>query len=377
MIAYIIPTRDRHEELARTVAAIRALGDHAAVGGAEIIVADNASDLPVSIHHEQTCIPAEVIRLDENRGAAARNDAARVAANRPATGPGPGSRCDWLVMLDDDSQPVDTRFLDRLIAAPVDVGAITADITLPNGRRESGGLPEVPVGCGVAVRTELFLTLGGYDPSFNYYAEEYDLAARIIAAGYRIAFEPAFRVLHRKVASNRDFGVILGRLVRNNGWVIQRYAPDAVRDDAMLEMLRRYECIADHEGVRDAFRCAATELDRTLAGQPCRTLGAAEWDRFTGLSHARAAVRAVFEAGFGAASITQRGKHAELIERALSELGIEIAAEPRPNAASVIGTLSPGPMLDAMQRLGGDPRLFAPWTVAERFRPGPSMRAAV
>lgn len=365
MIAYIIPTRNRANELRATVASLQRLGEHAEVGGAEIIVADNASEPAVGVPARGP-LPVRIVRLPENRGAAARNDAAELA----------DGRAEWLVMLDDDSAPLDTGWLRTLDKAPLDVGAITADIVLPDGSRERGGLPEVPVGCGVAVRADLFRAVGGYDASFDYYAEEYDLAARLLLTGHRVVFEPAFRVLHRKAAANRDFGRILQRLVRNNAWVIQRYAPEVEREPAMMAMLTRYAQIADLEGVRTAFNAARRELDGSLRRQPRRAMDRGLWERFTGLHHARQSARRLFEAGFGSASLVARGKHAELIVRALSEAGIEPLAEERPNAALMIGTLSPGPMLDAMAQLGADPRVVAPWDEAEAFRAGRSFRAA-
>src|SRR5258706_488360 len=84
-------------------------------------------------------------------------------------------------------------------------------------------------GGGVAIRRDAFLDLGGYDPSFGYYAEEYDLAARMLLAGFRIQFDRWFRVEHHKVWLNRSMDTILAHLVRNNGWVAQRYAPDEYR----------------------------------------------------------------------------------------------------------------------------------------------------
>ena len=53
-----------------------------------------------------------------------------------------------------------------------------------------------------------------------------------------MAFDPWFRVLHRKVTANRDMNVILSRLVRNNGWVAQRYAPEVRRKEELREVRR-------------------------------------------------------------------------------------------------------------------------------------------
>jgi GT2 family glycosyltransferase len=356
MISYLIPTRDRPEELARTLGSIAALGDHAETGGAEVIVVDNASrERPVVLARAGD-VPVRLVTLRENLGAAARNVGARRADGRSA----------WLVMLDDDSAPVDGAFLSRLSSVPAGVGAVSADIALPDGSRERGGLPEVFVGCGAAVRAGVFRDLGGYDGSFGYYAEEYDFSARLIASGFSVRFEPAFRVLHRKAAHGRDFGVILSRLVRNNGWVIARYAPDDELDGAMGAMLERYGAVAQREGVTGAYESARRELRATLGAQPRMALDAAGWARFTGLSAAREALRALGPAGAGRVSLVEPGKHAEVVRRAVEERGLSVADGA---GVRVIATLSPGPMLDAMARLGSDARVIAPWMEAERFRP--------
>lgn len=357
MISYIIPTRDRPEELARTLRSIAALGDHAESGGAEVIVVDNASrERPVVVARAGD-VPVRLVTLRENLGAAARNVGARRADRRSG----------WLVMLDDDSAPLDGSFLSGLASVPERVGAVSADIVLPDGSRERGGLPEVFVGCGVAVRAGVFRGLGGYDVSFGYYAEEYDFSARLIGAGYGVRFEPGFRVLHRKAAHGRDFGVILSRLVRNNGWVIARYAPDGELDGAMGAMLDRYGAIARGEGVEGAYESARRELRATVGGQPRAALDGSGWARFTGLASARAALAS--SAATGRASLVEPGKHAEVVRRALEERGLSVVEDGDDAGVRVIATLSPGPMLDAMSRHGLDGRVIAPWVEAERFRP--------
>src|SRR5439155_992295 len=199
--------RDRPRQLEQTLAAIGALPAHAA----EMIVLDNASSIPPTAPARlENGIPVELIFRPANEGAAARNHGA-LAADRSSQ---------WLVMLDDDSHPLDLRFLDALRQQPSDVLAVAAEVFLapsmpsaPSTRhstlgtphsaphsREAGGLPEVFIGCGVAFRRTAFLKAGGYDPSFGYYAEEYDLAARLLLAGGRVTLDRRFRVLHYKAA---------------------------------------------------------------------------------------------------------------------------------------------------------------------------------
>ncbi len=212
---------------------------------AEVIVVDNASEPPAAVAPWlANGIRVRSIRLSENEAAASRNIAARE------------SDCEWLVMLDDDSHPVDSGFIDVLAGAAPEVAAVGADIRLPDGSREAGGLPEVFVGCGVAIRRGPFLEVGGvggYDAAFHFYAEEYDLAARLIMAGHVIVHDGRFRVRHSKVTAGRDMDLILRRLVRNNGWVAQRYAPPGEREREMGRLLNRYGDIAIRESAAVGF----------------------------------------------------------------------------------------------------------------------------
>ncbi len=335
------------------------LGSHEGVGGAELIVVDNASSMPLSVPATLSSgVPVRMIRRPVNEGAAARN--AGVEASDPAT--------DWVVMLDDDSHPVDTRFLSALKGRSADVGAVMADIRLPRlGTREVGGLPEVFIGCGVAIRRGVFLELGGYDPAFNYYVEEYDLAARLLLAGYRVEFDPIFRIDHAKDVANRNMNLILERLVRNNGWVVQRYAPEKHRREELREIRSRYRAIAEKEKALPGFGRGLVELRHTLRGQKRTPMSRALYERFTGKAHALGALDAEHRhCRFHTAAIVEPGKNAWVVREALADLGVrEVDATDDPEVL-VIGTMSPGPMIDAAERWSSHNerwRMAAPWKV--------------
>lgn len=363
MLAYVIPTRNRPERLAQTLHALGALPFHAA----KVIVADNAApSLHPSVEAPAVLangLGVSVLRMGRNLGTAARNAAVR-AADRS---------CEWIVMLDDDSHPApaDLGFLRALAEARPDTAAVQAEIHLPGqGKRESGGLPEVFVGCGVAIRRRAFLEVGGYDESFDYYAEEYDLSAKLLLAGWRITLDRRFRVVHHKVEQGRDMNRILRRLVRNNGWVMQRYSPDAVRRAEVREVVSRYGKIARKEGALPGYLRGLGELGATLARQKRRPMPGELFDRFTGLAAAREALREAHDREpFGRAVLVAEGKNARVVRVALRELGVEVVAStrhrPETGATSmVIGTLSPGPMLDAYERLrreNPEARVIAPW----------------
>lgn len=361
VISYIIPTHDRPEQLALTLSVMGRLSgaDHERCGGGEIIVVDNASRfVPVLPKRLANGLPVRLILRGLNDGAAARNVAARQASGQ------------WLVMLDDDSHPMDTRFMDVLAGMPGDVGAVGAEIFLPSGVRESGGLPEVFVGCGVAVRREVFLDphLGagaagcrvfngaGYDPAFNYYAEEYDLSARMILGGWRVVHSRGFRVLHHKAARGRDMNSILRRLVRNNAWVEQRYAPESERRGAIQRLVSRYRAIAGKESALQGYRLGLGDLDDTLESQPRAEMTREQYDRFTGLAAARATLgRELRARGVLRVVIVGPGKNRWVVGQALAELGVEAVEDGGYAQATVVGTMSPGPMLDAVERCARGP----------------------
>jgi hypothetical protein len=216
------------------------------------------------------------------------------------------------------------------------------------------------IGCGVAMRRDVFLRLGGYDASFGYYAEEYDLAARMILHGWRTTFDPRFRVVHHKVAAARDRSLIFERLVRNNGWVAQRYAPDCERRGELARNMRRYRAIANKESALGGYCRGLMELRQTLKIQERTPLDRSQWDRFIGLASARAALQAAFaEQPFTAAAIIGRGKNDWVIEGALRELGCSVVEPGNNEDVRVIGTLSPGPLLDLYENTASPVRLLA------------------
>lgn len=364
MISYVIPTRNRPQRLKQTLLALDGLGH--APGEAEVVVVDNASECPPLLPASMPGgLPVTLLRLRENMGAAGRNEGARAA------------RGDWIVMLDDDSHPDDAGLIGAIRGAGSGVGAIAAEIRLERrigGRavRESGGLPEVFIGCGAAVRRDVFLSLGGYDPSFGYYAEEYDLSAKMLRAGLSVAFDRRFRVTHAKVPGQRDMGLIVSRLTRNNGWVMQRYAPEGERWAQVRDTCRRYRAIGEAEGAVGGYARGVAELRRTIRGQARSPMTRDVWERFTGLAAAREALQAQFgETPFRSAGLVDEGKNAWVVREALRELGVRVTAYGEDPEALVVGTMSPGPMLDAYEarlraRRNRGPRVLAPWREALR-----------
>ena len=337
-ISFVIPTHNRTDDVQKTMGMlgrypIELLGDAARV---ELIVVDNASDVPAEQVLQSTLangIRVQSIRLETNIATRARN-----VGVEHATG-------DWIVMLDDDSAPIAGDLGKQLSSFPNEIAAIGGEIRLSTGGYEAGGLPEVIIGCGCAIRREAYLQVGGYDESFGYYAEEYDLCAKLIGAGYRVEHTRAMVFEHRKVLQGRNFAEILYRLVRNNAWVLTRYAPIDIKTAVLGEMFDRYQQIAIKEGVEPAFDRAMAEVQGTLNTQPSRMLNDEQWRRFSGAAAIRAHLMPCLQSeSVQTVRMVAHGKGLEIIENELDQAGIQIDDE---SAHQVIGTLSPGSILNA------------------------------
>lgn len=146
----------------------------------------------------------------------------------------------YLVFLNDDTE-VEPDWLARLtqtFSIHKDVGAVASLFLTPEGRvYEAGsrvlansstvqlgaGLTVAEAGeqgyltpraidygsaAGLAVRADVFVSLGGFDPVFRpAYYEDVDLQFRIRERGWQIRFEPTARLVHRAGSSTSRFGL--------------------------------------------------------------------------------------------------------------------------------------------------------------------------
>jgi GT2 family glycosyltransferase len=351
----VMPTQNRPGRLERSLHALAELPIErfSEAGGIELVIADDASELPVAAPSRlANGLPVTVVRLDEPAGAAARNRGAEVA------------RGEWVMMLDDDSWPLDDAAVNVMLDAAHEPAlfAVGAQILTPIGTRERGGLPEVIVGCGMLVRRDRFLELGGYDPSLHYYAEEYDLSARAIAAGYIIGHDFRWRVRHERAMHGRDLNAILQRLVRNSAWVAHRYAPEPVREAAIAEIVNRYREIARKENAIAGFERGFTEFRIGLFDQPRAPMTDEQWDRYTGRAAVRDHFASVPALDGARVALVDPDKHPALVKEELRRRGARLVEAADHPDHVVIGTIAPGPMMDAVEaRLRDGQPALAPW----------------
>jgi mycofactocin system glycosyltransferase len=195
-VTVVIPVRDRHAELARCLAGLRA-GDGC---GPRVIVVDDASADPAAIAAIAAKHGADVIRRPVNGGPGAARNAGMAAAS---TG--------LVAFLDSDCVPL-AGWLDRLLPHFADpaVGAVAprivagaagtgwlaryegASSTLDMGARPSIVRPAARVsyvpGAALVVRRPAAGT--GFAEGM-FVGEDVDFVWRMSAAGWRVRYEPA------------------------------------------------------------------------------------------------------------------------------------------------------------------------------------------
>jgi hypothetical protein len=119
-------------------------------------------------------------------------------------------------------------------------------------------------------------------------------------------------------------------------------------------------------------------LEARLADEPRTPLGERAWERFVGLAAAEAGLRWLRASGVERAALVRRGKHdwcvLEAARRAgvgMFEPGEAVGAVGRRGCrglSAVVGTLSPGPMLDgaAASRAEGWRSVHTAWSLPAR-----------
>ncbi|NOT88992.1 MAG: glycosyltransferase [Lysobacter sp.] len=222
-VPFALPTSDApaasivipvYNQFAHTLACLRALAAHPPAIPFEVIVVDDGCS-----DETATALPqiagVRYHRRAQNGGfIAACNDGASLA------------RGDHLVFLNNDTIP-QPGWLDALLDtfdAHPDAGLVGAQLLYPDGRlQEAGGVvfadgsgwnygkfesPEDPrfaylrdcdyaSGAAIAIPRALFAELGGFDTRYApAYYEDTDLAFAVRAAGKRVFYQPASRVIH-------------------------------------------------------------------------------------------------------------------------------------------------------------------------------------
>lgn len=201
-VTVVVATRNRRERLMETLPRHRA----------RVILVDNGSGDggPDAVEHAFPDVA--VVRLGENRGAAARNAGVELA------------RTPHVAFADDDSYwaPGSLRLAADLLRAHDRVGLLSACVLVgPEARVDplSRAMASAPLGtppddpgpsvlgflaCAAVVRRDAFLAVGGFNPTLHVYGEEDLLAVDLAAAGWRLSYAPELIVRHLPLPGGRD-----------------------------------------------------------------------------------------------------------------------------------------------------------------------------
>jgi GT2 family glycosyltransferase len=197
-VTIVVATRNRPDRLAETMRHHRA----------PVIVVDNGSDQPLRVPG------ADVVRLDTNLGAAARNIGVERAGTR------------YVAFADDDSywEPGSLARAAALFRAHPATALLSAQVRVGAGGRldpVSAQMAAAPLGtppgaagpsilgflaCSVVVRRDAFLAAGGFRPRLFVYGEEALLAMDLAVAGWRLSYAPSLLVRHLPEPAGRNQG---------------------------------------------------------------------------------------------------------------------------------------------------------------------------
>lgn len=193
----------------------------------EIIAIDNSSKdgTPQFLESQSDWIVS--LFLKENLGIEGLNHGFKVATG------------EYILVLDDDSHPLNINTVDLLIESldrDANVGAIACKIESEDGKAfqtwhipdsKTTSFSESPafVGCGFAIRRELFKKIGWFPGIYFLYQNEIDVAIKIRKLGYKICYDPRCTIIHRSSPVGRASWRQVFYPTRNTIWLLREYAP--------------------------------------------------------------------------------------------------------------------------------------------------------
>jgi len=214
---------NRLKETRYTIAQISRLIEHR--NDVEVIAVDNGSIDGTGEFLQNAANWVRVVSLPTNIGIAGYNEGFKQAKG------------DYLLVLDDDSHPVDNITLDRIIQCldtRPDIGVVACRIESMSGKpvfswhlpkNDAPGSSMAFVGCGFAIRRSLFEKIGWYPAEFFLYQNEIEVAIQVMRQQYKIYYDPSCRVIHRQAVAGRTKWRRVYYPTRNTIWVIRRYFP--------------------------------------------------------------------------------------------------------------------------------------------------------
>ena len=316
IVSIVVATYNRRDVLAATLSR---LGD----GGLkrneyEVIVVDNASTDGTG--RAAARLADRVVRLSGNEGSCAKAYGVEQASGK------------YILFLDDVSYPQAgsvARMVTHFEHDP-GLGAAGFVVHLPDGREEGSALTDVFLGCGVGFRAEALWAAGGLDRSFFMQAEEYDLAFRLVGAGWGVHLFNDLHVDHLKSPDARQTERTTFYDICNNLRVVSRYLSDPYYTVYRKDWEQRYGWLARRHGHGRAFRHGLRSgrwrgrVERW--GYRRRRLSPDALEHFFRWGFVRRKMAALAEKGVQRVVFADLGKNVYAFFRAAKEVGVSIQA---------------------------------------------------
>ena len=193
-----ITTRDRANDLRRTIERLKAIG----LGAMRYVIVDDGSQNPAAIQEIAGSLPrCWLVRHSVSAGLVRRrHQMAEICET------------EFLISLDDDSYFVDltgmAKAFGELQKEPKIALLSFCIIQLKPHERRRTQFPAGELwwfrGCGYLLRVSAFLAVGGYPKEFQYGGEETHLTMQFFRAGYKMLHCPEVVVEHRWSGGARD-----------------------------------------------------------------------------------------------------------------------------------------------------------------------------
>lgn len=340
MISVVIPTVDRSDQLAATLAALRFQQGPQF----EVVVvhgpADDGTAEVVAEHSDVTLVDCPVRNVS-----AARNAGIIASAG------------DLIVFLDDDAIPefnwlrdltaafddqnvggagglvldhTGTRFQTRYVAVDR-FGAISARDGMPYEQYAYPGSLRLPclVGCNAAFRRSALAEVGGYDEAYTYYHDDADVCVRLVDRGFAIR-QLAGAVVHHHFAPSairnpaREITDVRP-IVRSATYFTFRHGAGYADPELLAhtsDLVRNHFAALADNGTRhrpvaqiDADSHCAWREGRELAASPARTrhdLGPADPARFRAFATTVLEAPLIVLGADAATAVARCGAHSQL-----------------------------------------------------------------
>ena len=200
------------------------LGCREEFDGIEIIAVDNGSTDGTGEYLSGLGDSIRAVLLDINHGIDGYNRGFEIA------------RGDVIIVLDDDShvEPDTIKRVEQLFSEQQTIGIVAFKVVDSSGKRfNTWHIPSEDVfqdsfafvGCGFAIRKDLFRKIGFYPGEFFIYHNEIYVAIKTKLSGYRIVYDPSCIVVHRTAVLPRDPSRRIYFTLKNSLNLIWMYYP--------------------------------------------------------------------------------------------------------------------------------------------------------